>query len=159
MDLSPSTWRALGLFVSASYIGLGTFSISCPALAAKCFGIYPDDNDNDNSTGTSVSSKPTGETDTSGHIPLATAREKHVAAVSTSMLLLGSRDLSIGIALAWLGLDSQHNPRAMGAVILSGFVLSVVDVYEIWRLRGSRWAALFAAGAGVWMGVGSGLIQ
>ncbi|EXJ82034.1 hypothetical protein A1O1_08102 [Capronia coronata CBS 617.96] len=160
MDLSPSTWRVLGLSVATSYIGLGTFAITCPDLAAKCFGIYPDSSDGSSGishTATTPDRHKGRGTETSKNSSLPTDRDNHAAAVSTSMLLLGARDLSIGIALAWL--DYQENPRTMGSVILSGLVLCVVDIYEIWRLRGPGWASIFAAGAGVWIGIGFGLVQ
>ncbi|EXJ77457.1 hypothetical protein A1O3_09683 [Capronia epimyces CBS 606.96] len=162
MSLSPSTWRVLGRSVSTSYISLGIFAITYPVVAAKCFGIYPITDDTAlaaKATGTATATA-TGNDNGHGHDhgnSLTTDKQRHASAVLTSMRLLGARDLSIGIALAWL--DYQEKPQAVGTVILSGLVLCVVDVYEIWRLRGWQWAAVFAAGAGLWMSVGYGLMQ
>lgn len=140
MELSPSTWRVLGLSVAATYISLGTFAITAPVLAAKCFGIYPD-----------ATSPPSTEK------VVTTDKDSHAKAVTTSMLLLGARDLSIGLALAIFGY--QGNLMATGTLILCGMPLCVVDVAEIWRLRGPRWGSAFAAGASIWLLVGYGLVQ
>ena len=140
MDVSPSTWRVLGLSVAATYIGLGTFAISAPVAAAQGFNLYPKNN-------SGVSSE-----------KLLTAdKEEHAKAISTSMTLLGARDLSIGIALACL--DYQESPRAVGTLILSGMVLCATDVYQIWRLRGPAWGSAFAIGASMWLVIGVGMVQ
>lgn len=147
MELSPSTWRVLGLSATAACLGLGSFAITSPALAAKVFGIYPEE------TAASSSS-----TDVVGEKKgWSKAEQTHAEAVSTSMRLLGARDLTIGIALLWL--DYQRNPPAMGALILSGFALCIVDVYIIWERRGSATGSAFAAIAAVWMAIGYGLLQ
>ena len=140
MDFSASTWRVLGLSVAATYIGLGTFAISAPVTAAQRFGLYPQNN-------SGVSSEKL----------LTTDKEEHGKAIATSMTLLGARDLSIGIALACL--DYQEHPRAMGTLILSGMVLCVADVYQIWRLRGPGWGSAFAAGASIWLVIGVKMVQ
>ncbi|KIX04700.1 uncharacterized protein Z518_05570 [Rhinocladiella mackenziei CBS 650.93] len=140
MELSPSTWRILGLSVTAGYIGLGTFAITQPVLAAQGFGIYPE-------------STPPPSTNRA----FKTDKDEHASAVTTSMLLLGARDLTIGLALA--SFDYQENPRAMGTLILSSFVLCGVDVHEIWKLRGPAWGCAFAVGASIWMAIGYGMIQ
>ncbi|KAJ9497908.1 hypothetical protein H2202_006511 [Exophiala xenobiotica] len=140
MDLSPSTWHALGLSVAASFIGLGTYAIATPVQAAKVFGVYPDSTQS--------------PSDEKVHL---TDKNKHAKAAIVSMKLLGARDLSIGVAIAVFGY--QHNQRAMGTVILSALILCVVDVYEIWKMRGPGWGSAFAVGAAVWMAIGYGLVQ
>ncbi|OAP60822.1 hypothetical protein AYL99_05824 [Fonsecaea erecta] len=150
MDLSPSTWRVLGLSVAATYIGLGTFAITCPVLAGQGFGLYP------RAPAPGTNANPTKSSTTPPAHANADVAD-HAAAVTTSMALLGARDLSIGLALAKFGADGQL--REMGTVILAGMVLCVVDVYQIWRLRGPGWGAAFAAGAGIWVGIGAGLVQ
>ncbi|KIW95138.1 uncharacterized protein Z519_03722 [Cladophialophora bantiana CBS 173.52] len=158
MDISPSTWRILGLSVATTYIGLGTFALTCPVLAAKGFGLYPH-----SSPSTSSPAAPPGSnanpTKSSTSPPEHANADvaNHAAAVTTSMVLLGARDLSIGIALTKFGVDGKL--QDMGTLILAGMVLCAVDVYEIWRLRGPGWGAAFAAGAGMWLGIGFGLVQ
>ncbi|KIX94436.1 uncharacterized protein Z520_09822 [Fonsecaea multimorphosa CBS 102226] len=159
-NISASTWRALGLTVAATYMGLGTFAITCPVLAGKSFGLYPHSSAR---LGSASSAAPPGSnanpTKSSTAPPEHANADvaNHAAAVTTSMALLGARDLSIGIALAKFGADGKL--RDMGTLILSGMVLCVVDVYHIWRLRGPGWGAAFAAGAGLWVGIGVGLVQ
>jgi len=140
LSLSPSTWRILGLSVATSYIGLGTMGMVAPVLAAKCFGIYPD-----------LSSSSTAKTHQTDQ-----DKDNHANAVATSMKLLGARDLSIGLAL--VALDYQGDQRAVGTLILGGFVLCVVDIYEVWKRRGLGWGGAFAVGAAVWMAIGSGML-
>jgi hypothetical protein len=140
MDLSPSTWRALGLSVAANFIGLGTYAIAVPVQAAKVFGVYPE----------STQSR----SDDKVHL---TDKNKHAKAATVSMKLLGARDISIGLAIAVFGY--QHNQRAMGTVILSALILCVADVYEIWKMRGPGWGSAFALGAAVWIAIGYGLVQ
>jgi len=144
VSLSPSTWRVLGLWVATSYIGLGTMAITAPVFAAKCFGIYPDLPPSSHSPSNAK------------HQQTDRDKENHADAVSTSMKLLGARDLSIGLAL--VALDYQGHQRPVGTLILSSFVLCVVDVYEVWKRRGSGWGAAFAAGAAVWMAIGWGIV-
>lgn len=160
---SPSTRQVLGHFAATSYIGLGTFTMIYPVLAAKCFGVYPE-TDTDTISTLPSTAQPDGKGSSEKNLNLnptsatSTAdKQNHASAAATSMLLLGARDLSLGIALAWLDYQSDH--RAMGTVILSGLVLCVVDVYEIWRLRGPARAAPFAAATGGLMGIGYELIQ
>ncbi|KIW85802.1 hypothetical protein Z517_01194 [Fonsecaea pedrosoi CBS 271.37] len=161
MDFSPSTWRVLGLSVAATYIGLGSFAITFPVAAGKTFGLYP--HSSSSSLSGSPSTAPPGtnanptksRTSPAEHANADVAN--HAAAVTTSMALLGARDLSIGLALAKLGADAKL--PEMGTVILAGMVLCAVDVYQIWRLRGAGWGAAFAAGAGIWVGIGVGLVQ
>ncbi|KIW31899.1 uncharacterized protein PV07_03487 [Cladophialophora immunda] len=158
MDLSPSTWRVLGLSVAGTYIGLGTFALTCPVLAGQGFGLYPHSSaaTSSSSAAPGTNANPTkGSTAPPAHANVDVAN--HAAAVTTSMALLGARDLSIGLALAKFGTDSKLHE--MGTLILAGMVLCVVDVYHIWRLRGSGWGAAFAAGAGIWIGIGAGLVQ
>jgi len=140
MDLSPSTWRVLGLSVAATYIGLGTNAIAAPVQTAKVFGVYPE-----------------GTPSASDDKVYLTDKDKHAKAATMSMKLLGVRDVSIGLAIAVFGY--QDNQRAMGTVILSGLVLCVVDVYEIWKVRGPGWGSAFAMGAAIWIVIGYGLVQ
>ncbi|KAK5455172.1 hypothetical protein LTS15_005892 [Exophiala xenobiotica] len=140
MDLSPSTWHALGLSVAASFIGLGTYAIATPVQAAKVFGVYPE-----------------GTQSRSDNKAYQTDKDKHAKAATVSMKLLGARDLSLGLAIASFGY--QHNQRAMGTVILSALILCVVDVYEIWKMRGPGWGSAFAVGAAIWIAIGYGLVQ
>ncbi|KAJ9608014.1 hypothetical protein H2200_008093 [Cladophialophora chaetospira] len=150
MDLSLSTWRILGLGVAGTYIGLGTFALTAPTKAAQTFGIYPKaPTPGSNAAPTRSSTKPPAH----ANADIA----EHASAVETSMLLLGARDLSIGIALGKFAYDGQL--REAGTLLLSGVVIVVVDVYEIFRLRGSGWGTAFAVGAGVWLGIGAGLVQ
>lgn len=146
MDVSPSTWRLLGLSVAVTYMGLGSFAITGPVHAGKLFGLYPEDSafsaSIDKSSATTIEAK---------------EKTEHTDAICTSMKLLGARDLSIGIALAALHYQGG-NQKAMGTVILSSMVLCVVDVYEIWRRRGAAWGGAFGAGAAVWAVIGVGLL-
>jgi hypothetical protein len=137
MDLSPSTWRALGLGVATTYLSLGTYALTLPFSAANVFGLYP--------------SSPAGGPKAEG---ISTTR---VSAIDTAMRLLGARDLSIGLAIGVLSYEGRL--REAGVVVLSGVVLCVVDVMEIVRLRGMRIGMGFAVGAGIWMGLGVGLYQ
>lgn len=144
MDVSPSTWRVLGLSVAVTYMGLGSFAIAGPVHAGKLFGLYPED------------SSPSS-TDKPSTIIQETEKAEHADAICSSMTLLGARDLSIGIALAALHYQGG-NQKAMGTVILSSMVLCAVDVYEIWRRRGAAWGGAFGAGAAVWAVIGVGLL-
>jgi hypothetical protein len=143
MDLSHSTWRILGLSVAAGYIGLGSLGFVLPTLAAKNFGLYPAAASNDGTT------KP--------RIPLNADVEAHVTSIENSVLLLGARDVSIGLALSKFAHDGQL--RETGTLILAGMVLCVADVWQIWRARGAGWGGAFAAGAGIWAVIGLGLVQ
>lgn len=154
MDLTPATWRVLGLSVAISYMGLGTFALTAPVLAAKGFGLYP--STASRSTAEAPKSVATTATTTT-RLTTEDSKETHAAAVTTSMLLLGARDLSIGVALATFW--SRDDRRAMGTLILSGMVLCVVDVWEIGRLRGPSWGGAFGVGAAIWMVIGYGLVQ
>jgi hypothetical protein len=150
MDLAPSTWRLLGLGVSAGYIGLGTFAMTAPVLAAQTFGLYPaNPAPGSNANPTRSSTKP------AAHANADVAN--HARAVETSMVLLGARDLAIGLAVGKLAYDARL--RETGTLILSGMVLCVVDVYEIFKRRGSGWGTAFAVGAGIWLGIGVGMVQ
>ncbi|ETI22409.1 hypothetical protein G647_06484 [Cladophialophora carrionii CBS 160.54] len=150
MDVSPSTWRLLGLGVSASYIGLGAFAISTPSLCAQAFGLYPTSPaPGSNANPTRSTTKPAAHANTD--------IANHSQAVETSMVLLGARDLTIGLAVGKLAYDFKL--RETGTLLLSGMVLCAVDVYEVFRLRGPKWASVFAVAAGVWLGIGAGLVQ
>ena len=142
MSLSPSTWRVLGLSVATSYIGLGTFALTAPTLAAKAFGLYP------SFTVSPAASEPTA---------LNKAEASHARSITTSMTLLAVRDFSIGLAL--FAFDYQRNLHAVGTLILSGVVLCAADVFVIWKQRGSAWGAAFALGASSWMAIGYGLLD
>jgi hypothetical protein len=150
MDISLSTWRLLGLSVATTYIGLGTFALTSPVAASKTFGIYP------TKPAPGSNALPTA----GGKTPAAHANEDiaaHASAVETSMILLGARDLSIGLAVGKLAYDGKL--REAGTLILSGIVLCTVDVWEIFKRRGSAWGSAFAVGAGVWVGIGWGMVQ
>lgn len=142
MGLRPSTWRTLGLAVGISYTFLGAFDITQPTLAAKLFNLHPEPI-------TSITAED------------GRSAVKHVAAhaesISTSMILLGARDLSIGVAL--LTFYNKQNAEAMGTLIMSGMILCAVDVVYIWRLRGWEWGCAFAAGAASWGVIGMGLLE
>ena len=149
MELSLPTWRLLGLSVAATYIGLGSMAMLAPPTAAKAFGVYPTTPaPGSNANPTRSSTKPAEHANADV--------TNHAHAVETSMRLLGARDFSIGLAIGKFAYDG--NLREAGTLILSGMVLCAVDVAEIWRLRGSGWGAGFAAGAGIWLGIGAGLV-
>jgi len=150
MDFTPSTWRTLGLSVAATYIGLGTFALINPQNAAKTFGIYPP------APVPGSNAAPTRGTTASPSHANADV-EAHVNTVSSSMLLLGARDVSMGLAIGKLAYDGKL--REAGLVIVSGVVLCVVDVWEIWRLKGKGLGTMFAVGAGIWVGIGAGMAQ
>ncbi|EXJ58627.1 hypothetical protein A1O7_06054 [Cladophialophora yegresii CBS 114405] len=150
MDVSPSTWRLLGLGVGASYIGLGAFALTTPALAAQTFGLYPTTPaPGSNANPTRSTTKP------AAHANADIAN--HAQAVETSMVLLGARDLAIGLAVGKLAYDFKL--RETGTVVLSGAVLCAVDVYQAFRQRGTGWGSFFAVAAGAWLGIGAGLVQ
>lgn len=69
-QLSPSTWKVLGLSVAAGYTVLGSFAILDPKGAAKALGVWP-----------------------------AGGAEDSKRAVSNLMIMLGARDVSIATAL------------------------------------------------------------
>lgn len=135
MALTTSTWRLLGLSVATGYVGLGTFALTTPTIAAKALGVYPSTSE---STGSTVVSK------------------QHHQQVCASMTLLAARDISIGLAL--FAFDYQSAPHAMGTLILSGMVLCAADVYYVFRLRGWEWGSLLGLGAASWCAIGVGLI-
>lgn len=145
MSLTPSTWRLLGLSVAAGYIGLGTFALTTPILAAKALGVYPPPP----SISTSSTAKSSSITETS-------SSKEHDERVSASMSLLAARDFSIGVAL--FAFDYQDKPHAMGTLILSGMVLCAADVFYVFRLRGWEWGALLGLGAASWCAIGVGLV-
>ena len=146
MDLHSSTWRQLGLSVGIGYILLGTFAITNPASTAELFNLHPKHtNDSTSATKNDVSNAIT-----SAHIA-------HADSIATSMVLLGARDLSVGIAL--LTLHYKKDSEAMATLILSGMILCATDVIWIWKLRGWQWGLAFAVGATSWAVIGLGMLE
>ena len=133
MELQPSTWRTLGLTVGIGYTLLGTFGVTQSTLVAKLFNLHPE-------PVTSITTE-----DGRSAVKQVAA---HAESISTSMVLLGARDLSIGVAL--FAFYNKQDAKAMGTLIMSGAILCAVDVIYIWKSRGWEWGCAFAAGAVSW---------
>ena len=146
MDLHSSTWRQLGLSVGIGYILLGTFAITNPSSAAELFNLHPKCADDS-----------TRETKNEVSNPVTSAQIAHADSIATSMVLLGARDLSIGVALSTF--HYKKDSEAMGTLILSGMILCATDVIWIWKLRGWEWGLAFAAGATSWAVIGLGMLE
>jgi len=134
------------LSVGAGYTFLGTCAIMNPTFVSEVFNLHPKPS----------TFKPTAAE--KGPLSSTTAGIKaHADATSTSMILLGARDLSIGLAL--LTFYYNEDSKAMGTLILSGMVLCATDVIWIWRLRGWKYGMTFATGASSWAVIGLGLLD
>lgn len=139
---TPSTWRLLGLSVGLSYIGLGTTGLTFQSFSARVFGLLPP-----RTASTNKDSSPYNP-------PNIVISQTYP--VQTSLLLLGARDLSIGIAL--LNFWNQGKDAEMGTLILSGMVLCVADVYVVGKLRTWGDGGLLGVGAAIWGVIGLGLV-
>lgn len=146
MGLHYPTWRQLGLSVAVGYTFLGTFAIVNPTFASELFNLHPKPS----------TFKPTAAEKGTLSSSRAVAKA-HADATSTSMILLGARDLSIGLAL--LTFYYNEDSKAMGTLILSGMVLCATDVIWIWKLRGWKCGMAFATGALSWAVIGLGLLD
>lgn len=142
--MSLSTWRHLGLSVAVGYAVLGTFAITQPTSAAVQFGLL--------SPPTNV-----GAADKSLTSVIEATETEHKNSMATSMVLLGVRDLSIGVAL--LTFYRFQANKAMGTLIMSGMILCTTDAYYIWKLRGKGRGAAVSAGASIWAVIGLGLLE
>ena len=146
MSLHYSTWRQLGMSVGIGYALLGTLAVAAPTFVSGLFNLHP--NPRAPTLGATVN-EPAGAT--------KAASKAHADSISTSMVLLGARDLSIGVAL--LSFYQKENFQAMGTLITSGMILCAADVIWIWKSRGSRWGLAFAMGATFWGVIGLGLLE
>lgn len=148
MDLSPSTWRFLGLNVALGYIGLGSTALFAPEFSSKIFSLHPSSNSLSANADSKTPSSDSGATAKSAEHP----SNSHLAAVKLAMILLGARDISIGLALLWF--DHERQVRPMGQLICTGYFLCAVDYVAVWMYGPKPLAAFFAFGANVWLLIG-----
>lgn len=139
-----STWRYLGLSVALGYTAFGTLGLTRSTLAAQLFNLYPQ-------------SVNVGSSKNAAASVIEDPEKAHADSISTSMILLGARDLSIGVTL--LTFYYNEDAKALGTLIMGGMVLCAADVVYIWRLRGKEWGGAFAAGAASWAVIGLGLLE
>lgn len=146
MPESSQVWRLLGLSVGVQYCLLGGFCMLQPARVAELWTLSP------KRTETSAAKI---KENAMAYTLVQVAENQHAVTAETSMLLLGCRDISLGIATC--SLWYLDNMRGVATVILSGMFVCAVDVAAIWQMRGQRDGLVLGAGAVFWGVTGLGL--
>ncbi|GMK55675.1 hypothetical protein CspeluHIS016_0207310 [Cutaneotrichosporon spelunceum] len=127
--VAADTWKFLGLTVVAGYATLGTWALVAPRNAAEMlFAPRP-----------------------------SSAESLHAGDTERYMRLLGARDLSMAIAMAWYARSNDW--RAMGQMILAGMLICAADAWAAWQAKGPALGLVLAGGSTWWGVIGYALVN